>query len=33
MLVLVENAAQTVAPADVEPGKVVSMGDRCWQRA
>jgi hypothetical protein len=28
MLVLVEDAAQTVTSSDVEPGKVVSIGDR-----
>jgi hypothetical protein len=30
---VVEDAAEAVASSDVEPGKVVSMGDRCWQRA
>src|SRR4051794_37282698 len=29
MPVLVEDAAQTVTSSDVEPGKVVSIGDRC----
>jgi hypothetical protein len=33
MLVLVEDAAEAVSSSDVEPGKVVSIGDRCRQWA
>jgi hypothetical protein len=33
MPVLVEDAAQAVTSSDVEPGKVVSIGDRWRQRA